>query len=340
MKIGKVGIIIIAFILLIVILTSITIHNISSNKKENNSIHIKHKEPVDCSKAKVTITYDCDGGTGGGSETFICGKENQKITKSCSKKGKKQDGWKITNLETTKDLEKNNVITDDWIMNNAYEITLYVHWKGLEIKCIPGEYLQKGKKICKKCLPGYYCKGGKYTVDKTKNQGINKCPTGYDNSKKGSKKESDCFIKVEKNNYIKEAKTTKQEPCPSGQTSLEHNVYYDNNNDYCKCMKAPSLKYLSTNTGKKYIVGTEIKNKDGEKFISISGCTNGLNGFSCYKNPNGSNCINQSIYRNNESYKNTFGQISFTKDKWTYSKTTDNIWTMVCNNSKCSNYYS
>ena len=335
---NKKGKIIIIVLLVIILLLGISILTIINFNKPENIINIEDKK-TECKDEKVTVTYDCDGGTGGGSETFICGKEGQKITKTCTKKGEKQDGWKQTNQPTSKDYEKDSVITDSWIIKHSPKVTLYAHWKGIEIKCIPGEYLEKGKKICKKCLSGYYCPGGKYSLDQIKNQGIKQCPKGYINSKKGSKKISDCFIKVENIKYIKKPKDIKKTDCPKGQTRLEHNVYYGETSNYCNCIKAPSIKVNSTSLGKKYIVGNEIKNKEEEKQLNISGCITGLNGFSCYKNSDGTNCINQNYYRNNKEYKNEFGETTFTKRKWLYYKKTDQIWVQVCNKSKCTNYY-
>ena len=39
-------------------------------------------------------------------------------------------------------------VQQKFIMFNSKKVTLYVHWQGLEIKCLPGEYLEQGKKLC------------------------------------------------------------------------------------------------------------------------------------------------------------------------------------------------
>lgn len=475
---------------------------------ENNQLKESHNvyygDISSCTPKKITVTFDCNSGTGGGTQTFTTGIPNQKLTKKCTKSGKIQDGWKRKKNASSRDYTMNNEITDSWILKNTPKITLYANWKNLSIKCNEGTYIKRNETTCSKCLENYYCPGGSYTLNTNNNQGLKKCPTGYTNSKEGSTKKEQCYMTVEEGKYIKEqndSSTTKCEsgtykeehivyfgstsscnncptgysnskegstkkeqcymkvpkdqyiknkkdsegtPCPDGYEIDSHTVYYNSTStcniktnkcnpgeylkkstatcticprgNYCKggaykfsenkdqginkcpngysnskegsikksdcymsvpknkyvrkkndssptkcpkdtTLKAHNVKYGRTSRpcncstapnvtcstsitgGFKCLVDDEKIDENGASFFNISGCTSGLNGFVCYHNPNGSNCVGKEFYSNNAHYDNGFGHIAFKKDKWAYYKSTKQAWAIICNENKCSNYY-
>ena len=79
-------------------------------------------------KAKTsTVTFDCNGGTGGGTQTFTYGVANQKFTTSCSKTGYKLDGWKESKNGDSQ-YSVNSGVTNAWINGHSPTTTLYAHW--------------------------------------------------------------------------------------------------------------------------------------------------------------------------------------------------------------------
>ena len=174
---------------------------------------------------QVTVTFNCNGGTGGGSQTFTYGASGQKFSKTCTKAGSTQDGWKLKASATSRNYTTASSVSNDWINKNSPKITLYAHWAINKVTCTAGNYLKKAGTSCTKCPANKYCPGGTYTYSTTADQGINNCPSGYGNSAAGSDAANDCYMKVPANNYVKTAKASST-ACAKGYEKAAHNVYY------------------------------------------------------------------------------------------------------------------
>ena len=106
--------------------------------------------------------------------------------------------------------------------------TLKANWKISSYTCAAGKYLKKGATSCSDCISGNYCPGGTFYYNESNVQGLNSCPSGYGNSPTGSSKNTQCYMKVSKNYYVKNAKDSSATKCPSGEQSDAHNVNYGN----------------------------------------------------------------------------------------------------------------
>ena len=128
----------------------------------------------------ITVTYDCTGGTGGGSETFTYDVSGQKFGKKCTKDGYHQTGWRFKD-DTTKKYNVDNGISNAWIDKYSSSITLYATWsaKTLDVKfdCDGGSgggtetfiYGKSGQKFSKKCTKeGYHQTGWRLPSDSAK----------------------------------------------------------------------------------------------------------------------------------------------------------------------------
>ena len=480
----------------------------SSTNCDSGQLKESHKvgygDISSCSQKNITVIFDCNSGTGGGTAKYTSGVSNQKFTKKCTKSGKIQDGWKTKRNAKTREYLLNNIVTDSWILKNYPKKTLYANWRDLSVGCSEGYYVKRNETLCSKCLKNNYCPGGTYTLDTSKDQGLISCPEGYNNSKVGSSKIEQCYMKVTAGKYIKTKTATSQtsckrgtfkkthkvyygstskcdncpegynnskvgstkitqcymkvlknkyvkkkkdktatqcesgnkntphivnynststckpksyicppgeylkrlsttcskcpqgyfckggthkysvikdqgiESCPKGynksktaSTSAkqcymnvpknkyikkkndqtpskcpansllkEHKVYYGKVSATCKCNSAPIVKCSSSDSGGfRCIVGEETQSQIIGNYFNISGCTSGLSGFICYLNPNGSNCTGSRYYKNNTHYDNGYGHIAFKRTKWAYYRSTEQAWALICNESKCSNFY-
>ena len=79
-------------------------------------------------KKKVTVIFNCNGGTGGGSQEFTYGESPQSFNITCTKSGFNQDGWKLSTSSTTKNYTTNSGVSDSWIDTYSPSVTLYAHW--------------------------------------------------------------------------------------------------------------------------------------------------------------------------------------------------------------------
>ena len=207
-------------------------------------------------------------------------------------------------------------------------------------QCELGEYLPKNQTTCTNCPSGSYCKGGKFKYSSTKDQGIKKCPSGYNKSKESSTKISDCFMNVSKNKYVKKAKDKTSTNCPKNTTLKAHTVKYGKISSPCNCSTAPNVTLSSSKTGGfRCPIDQELQRQSVANYFNISGCTSGLNGFICYHNPKGSNCVGKELYSKNSHYDNGYGHIAFKKEKWAYFRSSEQAWAMICNENKCANIY-
>ena len=104
--------------------------------------------------------------------------------------------------------------------------TLKANWKLTYFTCAAGKYLAKGAVSCSNCIAGKYCKGGTFPYDTTKDQGLSPCPTGYPNSAVGSSADTQCYMNVEANKYVKNPHDTSATSCGTGTASSPHEVNY------------------------------------------------------------------------------------------------------------------
>ena len=77
---------------------------------------------------KVAVTFNCNGGTGGGSQTFTYGVSGQTFSTTCSRTGYTLAGWKLTAAGTSTNYSVASGVSDGWIDSNAPSITIYAHW--------------------------------------------------------------------------------------------------------------------------------------------------------------------------------------------------------------------
>ena len=106
--------------------TNYTAAQLCSNintKSENTTLYTKWVAK------KVTVTFDCNGGTGGGSSTYTYDVSGQAFDKTCSKTGSDQDGWKKDANAGSRDYTTTNSVSNNWIDANSPSIKLYAHWK-------------------------------------------------------------------------------------------------------------------------------------------------------------------------------------------------------------------
>ncbi len=175
----------------------------------------------------VVTTFDCNGGTGGGSQTFTYGVSGQAFNKTCTRSGYKLLGWKLDKNGANKDYNVNNGVSDGWIDLRSPSVTIYAHWVPESYKCNAGQYLAKSATSCAACPISNYCAGGTYTYSTTADQGKTACPTGYGNtSGTGKSKNTECYMSVAVNKYVKNARDSAATNCATGYERAGHTVYY------------------------------------------------------------------------------------------------------------------
>ena len=193
---------------------------------------VKYGNISSCESKQLTVTFDCNGGTrssGPASATYQSDKTGQKFTTKCTKTGHTQDGWKRDRKASNSNYSTGSSVSENFVLTYTPKITIHAHWKLNSYKCSAGKYLKKSDTKCTECLPNNYCPGGEYKYDTTKDQGIFKCSEkapGYPYSKEGSSKDSNCYMKVAKNNYVSPAKAKNSRHCDTGLYKEAHNVYY------------------------------------------------------------------------------------------------------------------
>ena len=179
-----------------------------------------------CSNKSIEVTFNCNGGTGGGSQTFTSNGTGQKFSKTCSRTCYTNAGWKRDKNSSTINYSVNSNVTENFVLTYSPKLTIYAHWNQQSTKCSAGYYLKKGATTCTKCEAGYYCPGNTYNCSTTADQGRNACPNGYGNSAAGSSKNTNCYKSVSANYYIKTAKDVNATKCDLGYESSAHSVYY------------------------------------------------------------------------------------------------------------------
>ena len=234
--------------------------------KYNDPHNVKYGKISSCGNEKITVTFNCNGGTGDGLQTFFSNKTGQKFSITCSRLGYTQEGWKDKKENKKIDYKIDSGVTENWILNHKPKTTVYAHWNINSYKCNAGYYLKKSGTSCTKCAANYYCPGGTYKFNITTDQGINKCSEnakGYEFSDAGSDKINDCYMKVAKNYYLKTAKDKKSTKCPSGQYKDAHNVKYGK---VSSCATKTITVTFNCNAGKGGGNQKFTSDKTGQKF--------------------------------------------------------------------------
>lgn len=76
----------------------------------------------------INVTFNCNGGSGGGSQSFTYGVANQKFSKTCSRTGYTLSGWKLTAGGASANYSVASGVGNDWINTYAPSVTVYAHW--------------------------------------------------------------------------------------------------------------------------------------------------------------------------------------------------------------------
>ena len=82
----------------------------------------------------VKVTFDCNGGSGGGDQTFTYGAGTQNFGKTCSRTGYTLAGWKDSKTGTSTNYATTYAVTDSWINSNSPTKTVYAHWVPKTVK--------------------------------------------------------------------------------------------------------------------------------------------------------------------------------------------------------------
>ena len=76
----------------------------------------------------VKVTFNCNGGSGGGDQTFTYGTSGQKFSTTCTKAGHTLSGWKDSTSGTSANYATAYAVPDAWINSNSPSKTVYAHW--------------------------------------------------------------------------------------------------------------------------------------------------------------------------------------------------------------------
>ena len=171
----------------------------------------------------------------------------------------------------------NYIKKGDKLKKGSITVDVFAEWDcPNSITCAAGKYLPKKKSSCAVCTAGNYCIGGTFKKNANKDQGLTKCPKGYGNSAKGSKKISDCYIKVNCGKYIKAKKATSPSSCSSGSVSTAHSVYYGNTSKCTKCSTGYESSSTNSCSCSKEIYTITIKKGSNVNWVSLDGNKNTL----------------------------------------------------------------
>ena len=258
----------------------------SGQYKEAHNVFYGKKSS--CVGKSLVVTFNCNGGSGGGTQTLYSNVTGQKFNTKCNPPDscKVQDGWKRDKNGSTSNYSTNSGVSENFVLTYTPKLTLYAHWKVQSIKCNAGYYLKKGATSCTKCEAGYYCPGNTYTCSTSSDQGRTKCPNCYTNSNAGSTKQSDCYASVSKDHYIKTANSC-QVACPGGKYKAAHNVNYGK---VSSCANESIVVTFDCNGGTRSGSATSTYTTDatGQSFkTSCSRTGYEMDGWNLPKNKNG-----------------------------------------------------
>lgn len=104
-------------------------------------------------------------------------------------------------------------------------------WSTNTYNCDPGYYLPAGATACAICTAGSWCPGGGFEYDRSQDQGINPCPSGYADGGTGRSAQNQCAMDVRANYYVATANAATATACPTGYNSQGGLVYYGNTSE-------------------------------------------------------------------------------------------------------------
>ena len=76
----------------------------------------------------VVVTFDCNGGTGGGTQSFTYGVAGQQFSTTCSRVGYTLSGWNKQSNGSGAHYSATSGVADSWIDSNYPSVTLYAEW--------------------------------------------------------------------------------------------------------------------------------------------------------------------------------------------------------------------
>ena len=117
------------------------------------------------------------------------------------------------------------------------------------------------------CSPGTFKEA--HTVYYSKTSSCNSCPAGYGNSAAGSKVNTQCYMVVPANKYVKKAKDSSPTNCELYHYSSTHNVYYNNVSSCTGRLKPaePTITYSYNNKWTNKDVVLKIKTTTDSAYI-------------------------------------------------------------------------
>ena len=77
----------------------------------------------------ITVNFNCNGGSGGGSQTFIYDVSGQSFNTSCTSPGYTFTGWNTRSDGSGSSYTLKNGVSNNWINTNSPSITLYAQWR-------------------------------------------------------------------------------------------------------------------------------------------------------------------------------------------------------------------
>ena len=93
-----------------------------------------------CTAKKIIVTFNCNGGSGGGTQTFTYGISNQKFSTTCTRTNYILDGWKLNKNASSINYSVASGVGNNWINTHSPRVTIYAHW-------LPPYVNQKGEQF-------------------------------------------------------------------------------------------------------------------------------------------------------------------------------------------------
>ncbi len=161
------------------------------------------------------------------------------------------------------------------------------------IGCDTGSYLPKGDNKCVICPIGSYCSGIKgVTVDNTKDQGIEKCPTTAPYSKIGASDENSCFdtVTCKAGEFLPAFSYSDCRTCPAGSYCKGGKYPYSETNDQ-GIEKCPTTSPFSES-------GSDDSSDCKANLVCLAGTYLGGGTFVCSICPSGNYCVGGTFTNN------------------------------------------
>ena len=112
-----------------------------------------------------TVTYNCNGGVGSGTDSVTYNSVFTPRTDVCSRDGYRLAGYTING----------KTVEDSFTWTYSGDRTMYAQWELASVTCVAGKYLPANSTECTTCPANSYCPGGELNVGST-SDGISSCP--------------------------------------------------------------------------------------------------------------------------------------------------------------------